>query len=90
MHSLNTMILDIAPQIRCILRTEHERRRFKSEQMSLDNLWSHKRRTRGQAKEEQEGRKRYFENKIDGDIVLKTWLELSCTEDTGDNWHERE
>jgi hypothetical protein len=49
--------------------------------MSLDTLWSNKRKTRGQAKEESEGRKRYFNNRVDGDVVLKTWLDVTpCTE----------
>ena len=80
LHSLDTIILDVAPQIRHILRTEQARRRFKPEQMSLENLWSNKRKTRRQAKEEQEGRKRYFGSRVDADTVLKTWLEIPCTE----------
>jgi hypothetical protein len=61
--------------------------------MSLDNLWSSKRRTRRQAKEETEGRKRYFDNRIDADIVLGTWFETTCTGNidyNGNDLHEEE
>jgi len=53
--------------------------------MSLDNLWTNKRKTRGQLKEEQEGRKSYFDNKIDGHTALKTWLQVSYTTENMDH-----
>ena len=94
LHSLDTVILDVAPHIRQILRTEYERRHFKSEKLSLDSLWSNKRKTRGQAKEESEGRKRYFNDRVDEDVVLKTWLDITaCTEiidHTGNDLHKME
>ena len=80
LHSLDTVILDVVPQIRHILRTEQSRQHFTPEQMLLQNLWSNKRKTRGQVKEEREGRKRYFERRVDAETVLKTWLEIACTE----------
>jgi hypothetical protein len=84
LHSFDTIILDVAPQIRHILRAERARQHFKRDQMLLENLWSNKRKTRGKLKEEQEGRKRYFENRVDADTVLKTWLEIPCTEKNHD------
>ena len=60
---------------------EHVRQRFKPEQMVVENLWSNKRKTRRQVKQEQEGRKRYFENRIDADTVLMTWLEIPSSEE---------
>jgi hypothetical protein len=42
------------------------------------------RKTRSQAKEEQEGTKRWFDDKVDPGAVLKTWLEVIVTnDDTG-------
>ncbi len=61
--------------------------------MLLQNLWSNKRKTRGQIKEEQEGRKGYFESRVDANIVLKTWLEVPYTESNDNNGellHEEE
>jgi hypothetical protein len=81
LHSPTTIILDVAPQIRHILRVEHERRKFKPEQVSLENLWTNKRTTRRKLKEEKEGRKRYFENRLESESVLKTWLEVTCSKD---------
>ena len=84
LHSFNTVVLDVAPQIRYILRHEHERKKFKPEQMLLEPLWTNTRKTRRQMKEEQEGRKRWFEDKVDPESVLKTWVDIPCTESTGD------
>ena len=81
LHSPTTIILDVAPQIRHILRIEHERRKFKPEQLSLENLWTNKRTTRRKLKEEKEGRKRYFENRLESESVLKTWLEVTCSKE---------
>lgn len=77
LHSFDTVILDVVPQIRHVVRSESERRRTKPEQMSLDSIWRNKRITRGQAREEREGRKRYFDDRIDAEAVLKTWLDIN-------------
>src|SRR5271170_5639411 len=81
LHSPTTIILDVAPQIRHILHVEHERRKFKPEQLSLENLWTNKRATRRKLKEEKEGRKQYFQNRLDSESVLKTWLEVTCSKE---------
>jgi hypothetical protein len=84
LYSLDTIILDVLPQIRQTLRTEH--RRMKPAQVLLNNIWSNKRITRGLAKEEKEGKRRYFGNRIDENSVLMTWLDISTTgndKDTG-------
>ena len=92
LHSHTTIILDVVPQIRHILRTEHERRKFKPEELSLENLWTNKRATRRKVKEDKNGRKRYFEHRIESEPVLKTWLEVTCPreEDEREELHEEE
>ena len=82
MHSFDTIIVDVAPQIRQILRTEQMGKRAKAQQMSPNGIWSNKRITRGQMKEENEGKKRYFDTRLDAEGVLKTWLEIPGAEST--------
>lgn len=77
LHSLDTIVTDLVPQIRHILRTEHQRRERKAEQLPLETLWANARKTRRRVKEEQEGQKKHFEDKkIDPEAVLKTWLKV--------------
>jgi len=48
----------------------------------LENLWTNKRKTRRKVKEEQEGKKRYFDARvIDHDLVLKTWMDIPPAEE---------
>lgn len=49
-----------------------------------------KRTTRRKLKEEKEGRKRYFENRLESEPVLKTWLDITCSseEDSMDEVHQ--
>jgi hypothetical protein len=75
MHTLETIVVDLVPQLRHILRSERSRK-MNPEQMLLENVWSNKRVTRRTVKQEQQGKKSYFENIIDGGSVLKTWLEV--------------
>jgi hypothetical protein len=83
-HSFATVVQDVAPFIRHIIRHEHERKGIKPDQMSLESLWSNTRKTRRQVKQEQEGRKSWFADKqLDHDAVLKTWLDISCTQRDG-------
>jgi hypothetical protein len=84
LDSLDTIIIDVAPQIRQILRSDDQTTRHKPEQMSLDKLWSNRRVTRKQVRDEQEGKKRYFDDKVDVEAVLKTWLELPCIQSNED------
>lgn len=83
LHSFPTIVKDVAPYIRHIMRTEHNRRATKPEQMSLEGLWNNVRKTRSQVKEEQGGRKRWFADKLDPEAVLKTWMDISCTQSDG-------
>jgi hypothetical protein len=76
LHTPQTIALDVAPQIRNILRTENQRQR-QPRQVLLENLWTNVRKTRGKVKEEQEGKTRYFDARvIDHDVVLKTWMDI--------------
>jgi hypothetical protein len=79
-HSFATVVQDVAPYIRDIIRAENDRKATRSEQMSLDSLWNNIRKTRRQVKEEQEGRKRWFADKLNPEAVLKTGMDISCTE----------
>ena len=45
--------------------------------MLLEHLWKNKRKTRGRSREEKEGNKRYFDDRIDAEAVLKTWSAIS-------------
>lgn len=74
MHSLDIILTDVAPYIRHILRTEHERKPRQSDQLLIENLFTRVRKTRRQVKEEQEGRKKWFNDKVDSEAALKTWL----------------
>lgn len=77
MHTRQTIATEVAPQIRNILRTESHRQRQPPQTVSLENLWMNIRKTRGKVKEEQEGKKRYFDARVmDHDIVLKTWMDI--------------
>jgi hypothetical protein len=77
-----TIALDVAPQIRSIVRTERNRQRRTSHQVFLGNLWSNTRKTRKRVKEEQEGKKRYFDARIiDHEAVLKTWMDIPPLEE---------
>jgi len=45
-------------------------------------LWNNKRKTRKNVKEEQEGKKRYFDARvINYDLVLKTWMDIPPAEE---------
>lgn len=74
MHSLDIILTDVAPYIRHILRTEHERKPGQPDQLLIGNLFTRVRKTRRQVKEEQEGRKKWFNDKVDSEAALKTWL----------------
>jgi len=82
LHTTETIAIDVAPQIRSILRTEIYRQRPTSEQVLLENLWTNKRKTRKKVKEEREGKKRYFDARvINYDLVLKTWIDIPPAEE---------
>ena len=74
LHSFDPIVTDVAPQVRHILRTESQRQERKPDQLLLESLWTNVRKTRRQVKEVQEGRKKWFDDKIDPEAVLKTWL----------------
>ena len=77
MHIPQTIVLDVAPQIRGILRAEHHRRRQPPQQVLLGNLWTNTRKTRRKLKQEHEGKTRYFDERFfDDDVVLKTWMDI--------------
>jgi hypothetical protein len=76
LDSLDSIILDVAPQIRNILRIEHQAKRRKMENISLQNLWTNKRITRKRTRDEKEGKKAYFDDRIDAEAVLNTWLNI--------------
>jgi hypothetical protein len=82
-HPFTTVVQDVAPYIRDIIRIENERKATKPEQIPLDGLWNNIRKTRRQVKEEQEGRKRWFADKLNPEAVLKTWMDISCTQNDG-------
>jgi len=75
------MILDVAPHIRQILRVEHERKNDHRKQSFQGNLWNNRCKTRGQRKAEREGRTKYFRDKVDAELILKTWIEDEIPED---------
>jgi hypothetical protein len=84
LHTVTPVVLDLAPQIRHILRAEHRRRENKLAETLSQNLWGNVPRTRSRNKEQKEGRKRWFGDKLDHEAVLKTWLDVAITEnDTG-------
>lgn len=74
LHPLSTISTDIAPQIRHILLHEHQRQKFPTKQISLDSLWTNTRATRNQVKAAQEGKRKYFGDKVDAQAVLRTWI----------------
>ena len=74
LHPLSTISTDIAPQIRHILLHEHQRQNFPAKQMSLESLWTNARATRNQVKAAQEGKLKYFGDKVDAQAVLRTWI----------------
>lgn len=80
LHSLDTIIVDVLPQIRQILRSERTEKLMKESPVSLGSRWSNKRITRGKIKDEKEGKKCYFDNRVDTDSVLSTWLDTSGNE----------
>lgn len=84
LDSLNSIILDVAPQIRNILRSECKEKKSMAE---LDKMWSNKRVTRKEIRDIQKGKKRYFNNKIEPEAVLKTWLMIPRMESNGHREH---
>jgi hypothetical protein len=75
-HSFGTIVTDVLPQIRHILRTEHQRKERQPEQPLPESLWANVRKTRRQVKEVQEGRKKWFDDRVNAEAVLKTWLKV--------------
>lgn len=72
LQPLSTIVTDIAPQIRSILLHEYERQKFPAEQISLDAIWTNTRTTRTQVKAAQEGKRKYFGDKVDTQTALRT------------------
>ena len=74
LQPLSTIVTDIAPLIRHILHHEHQRQKLPSEQVSLDALWTNTRATRNKVKAAQEGKQKYFGDKVDAQMVVRTWI----------------
>ena len=74
LQPLSTIATDIAPLIRYILLHEHQCQKFPVQQISLDALWTNTRATRKQVKAAQEGKRKYFGDKVDAQAVLRTWI----------------
>jgi len=81
LDSFQNIVLDVAPQIRNIIRLENAKRRKKSEQLQLENLWTNKRLTRKRVQDEMEGTKQWFNKRLDVKSILETWLEIPKGED---------
>jgi hypothetical protein len=81
LQPLSTIVTDIAPLIRNILLHEHERQKFPAEQISLDALWTNTRATRTQLKAAQEGKRKYFGDKVDTQAALKTGICIKGEDD---------
>jgi len=74
LQPLSIIATDIAPLIRNMLLHEHERQKFPAEQFSLDALWTNTRATRTQVKAAQEGKRKYFGDKVDMQAALSTGI----------------
>jgi len=42
----------------------------------LENLWTNKRLTRKRVQDELEGKKQWFDKRLDAERILETWLEI--------------